>query len=651
MLSHVPGFVRGGIGAYDQERELVTLYSFPRDETSSLSNADAIDVQEYPGSAAGIYPASAPHEIYVSPDLQKQRTLLLQESLLGLGVRRYVSVPLRIEDHLLGGIFGGFATPDPVPDDVQAFFRQMAKIVAPILWNCHTYARFEHGDRRRDALIELSDAINTSLKLEAVLASARDAIRRLSGHVFSSINVLADDRESYHSYDNPPPDEHAAGGGQRVPARGTVLEWMLKERKTYESDDLAAQTRFMHDERLVAAGVRRYVAAPMFVRGRIIGCFLMGSSDPRRTLRIDVWLYENIALQLALAIDNAQQLDEVRRLSARLAEQNVYLREEIETEHTSSAMIGKSAGIARVQEAIARVAAAETTVLILGETGVGKELVARALHESSPRAAQPMVKINCAAIPEGMVESELFGHEKGAFTSAVARRIGRFELARDGTLFLDEVGELPLGVQAKLLRVLQDGEFERVGGTKTLTSNARIIAATNRDLMKSVNDGTFRHDLFYRLNVFPIAVPALRDRPDDIPLLAEAFVAQFNRRMGKRVAAIDDAALSALQRRSWPGNVRELRHVIERAMILCDGPVLYITDEGPAATVTPPAAHSVETAEIATLREAEARHIRRALEHTGGVVEGPKGAAALLDLNPSTLRFRIKRLGIRRPGT
>jgi transcriptional regulator with GAF, ATPase, and Fis domain len=254
-----------------------------------------------------------------------------------------------------------------------------------------------------------------------------------------------------------------------------------------------------------------------------------------------------------------------------------------------------------------------------------------------------------------MVESELFGHERGAFTSAVERRIGRFELAREGTLFLDEIGELPNSVQAKLLRVLQDGEFERVGGTKTLTSDARIIAATNRDLLRSVEDGTFRSDLYYRLNVFPIEIPSLRERREDIPLLVDFFLNQFSRRMGKRVRRADPAALGELQQRDWPGNIRELRHVIERAMILCDRDQLTIDDVGasdrPAAATPSPAAAEAGVRggnALPTLEEMEAEHIRRALSETGGVIEGPRGAAALLDLKPSTLRFRMKRLGIQR---
>jgi formate hydrogenlyase transcriptional activator len=351
---------------------------------------------------------------------------------------------------------------------------------------------------------------------------------------------------------------------------------------------------------------------------------------------------------LALAIDNARQLEQVQRLSERLGQQNVYLREEIQSEHDYGEMIGQSAAMVRVRESIARVAPTDSTVLVCGETGVGKELVARAIHAASPRAEQPMVKVNCAAIPEGMVESELFGHERGAFTSAVERRVGRFELARDGTLFLDEIAELSLPVQAKLLRVLQDGQFERVGGTRTLTSNARIITATNRNLLNCVESGSFRSDLYYRLNVFPIEVPPLRDRREDIPLLIEAFVKQFSRRMGKRVEAIAPHTLTCLCQRNWPGNIRELRHEIERAMILQDDPVLRVDCRAPAQVEVAHLPTGSQQPAFQTLEEAEAEHIRNALAETAGVIEGPRGAAQLLDMKPSTLRFRMKRLGIAR---
>jgi transcriptional regulator with GAF, ATPase, and Fis domain len=297
---------------------------------------------------------------------------------------------------------------------------------------------------------------------------------------------------------------------------------------------------------------------------------------------------------------------------------------------------------------VQQVAPVETTVLLTGETGTGKELIARALHQGSPRRDRPLIKVNCGAIPQGVVESELFGHEKGAFTGALQRRIGRFELADQGTLFMDEVGELPLDTQVKLLRVLQEHEFERVGSHRTQQVDVRLVAATNRDLEQDVAAQRFRTDLFYRLNVFPIRVPPLRERPSDIPLLVKHFLAQFQRKLAKPLKVVTPESLARLERYAWPGNIRELQNVLERACVLSPGPIVEILDElGPvngagAATAGPVVPHDG----IVTLEESERIHIRRALASTSGRVDGADGAAALLGINPSTLRSRMKKLGI-----
>jgi formate hydrogenlyase transcriptional activator len=308
-------------------------------------------------------------------------------------------------------------------------------------------------------------------------------------------------------------------------------------------------------------------------------------------------------------------------------------------------IVGKSAAIRKVVDDIERVAPTDATVLICGETGTGKELVARAVHKLSGRRANPFVKCNCAAMPTGLLESELFGHEKGAFTGAVAQRIGRFELANRGTIFLDEIGEAPLELQPKLLRVLQEREFERLGSSRTLHADARLVAATNVDLPDMVAAKRFRADLYYRLDVFPIHVPPLRERREDVPLLVRYFVCDFARRMNRRVVAIPAAAMDALVRYSWPGNIRELQNLVERAMILSPGEVLQITvpeiDEKPGSAASS-AGHQ-------TLEEAERVHILETLKRTGWVLSGPRGAAGQLGINRSTLQFRMRKLGIERP--
>ncbi len=327
---------------------------------------------------------------------------------------------------------------------------------------------------------------------------------------------------------------------------------------------------------------------------------------------------------------------------ARLEAQNTYLQEEIQTEHNFDEIIGSSTAIKKVFKAIEQVAGTDSTVLITGETGTGKELIARAIHNLSARKDRVLVKVNCAAIPAGLIESELFGHEKGAFTGALARKIGRFELADGATIFLDEIGDLPLELQAKLLRVLQEGEFERVGSAKTMTVDVRVIAATNRDLEKAVQHGGFRSDLYYRINVFPVRLPALRERKEDIPLLVGYFARKYGAKMGKRIETIPHAAIEALKTYPWPGNVRELENVIERAVILTQGSQLELGDWLPKTSAAPVGQS------VPTLEELERAHILGVLERTGWRVSGEKGAANLLGLKPTTLEARMKKLGITR---
>jgi PAS domain S-box-containing protein len=333
---------------------------------------------------------------------------------------------------------------------------------------------------------------------------------------------------------------------------------------------------------------------------------------------------------------------------ARLQQQNLYLQEEIKSVHNFEEIIGRSPALTAVLDNVRRVAATDATVLITGETGTGKELIARAIHSSSRRKDKPLIKINCAALPAGLVESELFGHEKGAFTGAIARRVGRFELAHGGTIFLDEIGELPADAQAKLLRVLQEREFDRVGGSAPIKVDVRVLAATNRDLLKAVREKAFREDLYYRLSVFPLQLPPLRDRKEDLPPLALFLVNKFAARIGKRIDGVDRETMRRLLAYPWPGNVRELENVLERAVILASGPTLAIGADVLPGIVEPPACEGPASKPPATLEATEREHILTVLGQTNWVVEGPRGAAKLLGLHPNTLRSRMKKLGIRR---
>ncbi|MCI0691830.1 sigma 54-interacting transcriptional regulator [candidate division KSB1 bacterium] len=410
---------------------------------------------------------------------------------------------------------------------------------------------------------------------------------------------------------------------------------------------------YYHPEKLYAtfpkeAGMESYLGVPIHdSKGRIIGHLAILHDQPMETELPGLAIMKIFAARAGAELERKRAeealqtaLREVEELKNRLQAENIYLQEEIKTAHNFEEIVGASSAIKKVFQNIEKVAATDSTVLVTGETGTGKELVARALHTSSRRKDSVLIKVNCAALPVGLIESELFGHEKGAFTGATVRKKGRFELADGGTIFLDEVGDLPLETQVKLLRVLQEQEFERVGGAQTLKVNVRVIAATNRNLEDAVKHGTFRVDLFYRLNIFPIHLPALHERREDIPILAKHFVGKFARRMGKRVEHIAPDAMERLMRYHWPGNVREMANLLERAVILCDGSELQAEHIG----ITPQPLTS-ET-EISTLEETERLHILKALKETNGVVGGQNGAAKLLGLNRTTLLARMKKLGI-----
>ncbi len=393
--------------------------------------------------------------------------------------------------------------------------------------------------------------------------------------------------------------------------------------------------------------VKSFCWLPLTTARRRLGALVFTSKQPAVYDSSDVPFLRLVANQVAVAVENALAFQEIEALKDKLAKEKAYLEEEVRTDHQFGDIVGENAALRAVLKQVETVAPTESTVLIRGETGTGKDLIARAVHDLSPRKARTLVKLNCAAIPTGLLESELFGHEKGAFTGAISQKIGRFEVAHQGTLFLDEVGDIPLVLQPKLLRVLQEHEFERLGGTKTIRVNVRVVAATNRDLAEMMADGRFRSDLYYRLNVFPITLPPLRERPDDIPRLVRHFTQGFARRMGRRIEDIPSWVMDALVRYPWPGNVRELQNVIERAVILSKGTELEV----PVADLQSarvPATPSTAT-ESPTLADAERDHILRVLRETNWVLGGPGGAAARLGLKRSTLHWKMKKLGISRP--
>jgi formate hydrogenlyase transcriptional activator len=430
-----------------------------------------------------------------------------------------------------------------------------------------------------------------------------------------------------------------------LPLAGTGTEYVGRTGRAWVCEDLTQGSRFPEDSRLYAAGVRSYVRVPLRIRDKLLGSIAFSRANPGPFAPQEVDVFEALARPISAAVANALAFEKIARLTGQLQAENLALRQEIDERSMFEEIIGSSPALRETLARVDKVAGTDSTVLITGETGTGKELVARAIHRHSQRADRALVAVNCAALPSSLIASELFGHEKGAFTGALQRRVGRFELASGGSIFLDEIGELPLDVQASLLRVLQEGTFERVGGSQPITTDARVIAATNRDLGEAAAEGSFRSDLFYRLNVFPIFMPPLRQRREDIPILVEYFASRYAARFGKRFQSIEKSSMDRILAYSWPGNVRELQNVIERAAILSEGDVLRVdeplmvdpgTGASPSSTIPLPD----------SLRDAERKQIEEALAQSGGRVSGATGAAARLGIPSTTLESRIKRLGI-----
>ena len=431
------------------------------------------------------------------------------------------------------------------------------------------------------------------------------------------------------------------GEYRRIPLGALKIGKIAQGFGAMHTNDILGDDRLPNKQWMTDNGLRSFAGYPLKFRWELLGVIALFGRRP-----LSEEEFERLAIfanQAAIAIKNAQLFTEVAQLKNRLEAENLYLREEVKSQHNFEEIIGESPSIMAVLRQIEQVAPTDSTVLIRGDTGTGKELMARAIHNLSLRRTRSLVKVNCGAIPANLVESELFGHEKGSFTGALQRRIGRFELADGGTIFLDEVGELPLDAQVKLLRVLQEREVERIGSGHSTKVDVRVIAATNRDLHAAVKAGSFRADLLYRLNVFPIEVPPLSTRASDIPLLVNRFVGKFSSKIGKKIDGVSEATMDRLMKYGWPGNIRELENVIERATILSKGPTLQIDEVMLQGNSTPlmPITDSLEGVERA--------HILRILQDVGWVIEGKKGAAARLGLHPNTLRSRMHKLGIKKP--
>ena len=506
-------------------------------------------------------------------------------------------------------------------------------------------AKLEEERKRLRTLLEVHRTLDSTLDVQQLFTSVSDSVGRVVPHEFAGISLYDEKQQGMRAWVLAAPGNASfIPPGQIVPSKESLAWQALQEGKTKtlgskEMRDL--NTGFA--KRALEVGLQTLHCIPLKTSNGTLGVLKVGSTRENAFSEADQDLLSEVGAQLAIALDNARAYREIAHLKDRLTEEKLYLEDEIRAELGFEEIIGDSPALKRVLGQAKIVAASEATVLILGETGTGKELIARAVHRMSKRSENSFIKMNCAAIPTGLLESELFGHEKGAFTGAINQKVGRLELADQGTLFLDEVGDIPLELQPKLLRVLQDQEFERLGSNKTIRVNVRLIAATNRDLAKSVAERQFRSDLYYRLRVFPIHMPPLRERRKDIPQLVRYFVQKFARRMNKQIETITSETMDALANWDWPGNIRELENLIERSVILTEGTVL----RPPLAELTLyPEELPQETDN--TLEAAERDHIARVLKETRGVISGRHGAAAKLGLKRTTLQSKMQKLGISR---
>jgi formate hydrogenlyase transcriptional activator len=578
------------------------------------------------------------------------------------GIRSFCGVPLKTPRQTFGTLHFGSATADAYsPEDIE-FMSRVGRLVAVAVENAtilETVRRQQAVLQRErdhlDLLLEVTNAVVTQLDIRELFAAVAPALRRCCSADLAALTLFDETTGALRKYACDVPPEFCPAG-EPPPAIDLSLDespsgvvFTTKVPRVFSHADLES---FAETRPLLERGVRSACSVPLITPQGVLGTLDLAAFAPGAFNEDQLGLLTRVAGQIAIAVSNAFSYRRIEALNAQLAQEKLYFQDEIRSEHRFEEIIGRSTALRRVLKEIETVAPTDSTVLILGETGSGKELVARAIHELGPRKDQAFVKLNCAAIPTGLLESELFGHERGAFTGAISQRIGRFELASRGTVFLDEIGEIPLELQPKLLRVLQEREFERLGSARTLRTDARLIAATNRDLAALADEQKFRPDLYYRLNVFPIHVPPLRERREDVPMLVRHFAQQFARRMKKPIDTIPAETMDALVRYEWPGNIRELQNLIERAVILSSGAVLDVPLAALNGRKSPPVHPESPEARPEpqdTLEQAERRHIVQALEATKWVVGGPNGAAARLGMKRSTLQFRMRKLSIARP--
>lgn len=627
-----------GVVLYDEARKVMRLHAVETDVSAMRQFPDSFPVE---GSISG--GVWQDQQAFVTGDIQQETRFPSTKTLHPYPVRSVCILPLTTARKRLGVLSIASNKPNAY-EKLDPEFAQLvaAQIAVAVEAQCYHH-KLARERERSELLLVVSNMLVSNLNLRELLSAISVCLRRVIPHDLAGVALYDPTLNQLRlaAMDFPSNEEFFVEG-EIIPLDGNPGGRAFTSRRAVLSDTRTTDDRV--GRRFAAAGVKSSCIVPLISRDRTLG--IMGVSSLRENAFTDedAELLGQLAKQVAIAVENALAFRQIDELKRKLEEEKLYLEEEIRTEYNFEEIIGSSSVLKRVLQEVETVAATDSTVLIFGETGTGKELIARAIHNLSPRRERTLVKVNCGAIPTGLLESEMFGHERGAFTGAIERRVGRFELANRGTIFLDEVEDIPLELQPKLLRVLQEQEFERLGSSRTTRVDVRVVAATNSDLGQMVAEKKFRSDLYYRLNVFPISLPALRDRPEDIPLLVNFFANKFAQQMKKPIERIPTETMASLVSYNWPGNIRELQNLIERAVILSRGSVLEV----PLVELKSAKLETIQ-ANSSTLESVEREHILRVLGESNWVIAGPTGAAARLGLNRTTLNNRMRKLGITRP--
>jgi formate hydrogenlyase transcriptional activator len=632
---------------HDAARNVMRLHILETEEPQKIKPGLELQLHETPSGL--VWETQQP--FVLSDSEQETRYPVLLEMMRDNGVRSFCSLPLTTAQRRLGVLSVGRRTPHQFGDDEIGFMQQVARQVAVAVDNALNFERAQAYQRQlaqeRDrlrALLEVNNAVVSKLDLHDLLGAISASLRRVIHHEYTSLALFDEAKNMMRVLAlDFPQGKGLIHEEMLVPLEGSFTGAAFRSRRPLllnqaNFDEFQSPTARL----LQAEGVRSVLCMPLVTHDRALGTLSLASLREGAFQQGDVDLLFQVAAQVAIAVENALAFQQIAELKNKLAEEKLYLEDEIRSEMNFEEIVGESPSLRAVLKQVESVAPTDSIVLIEGETGTGKELIARAIHNLSPRREHTFVKVNCAAIPSGLLESELFGHERGAFTGAITQRIGRFELAHRGTIFLDEVGDILHELQPKLLRVLQEQEFERLGSTRTIHVDVRVVAATNRDLGQMVAERTFRSDLYYRLRVFPLVMPPLRARQEDIPTLVRYFVQKYSRLMNRDLETSPAESLDAMVRYPWPGNIRELENLIERAVIVSPGPVLRV----PLGELKTPVDPS--QGDLLTMQAAEREHILKALEASHWRLAGPTGAASRLGMKRTTLQSRMKKLGISR---